>query len=118
MFDLTEAYIDYVAPVGKGLKFRVGKFVTYNGAEVIEARDNPNYSRSLLFNYAIPFTHTGLMAGYTFSDALTANLYLMQGWDITDDNNKGKTVGASIAYTPMEQLAMTFNFTYGPEAGP
>lgn len=26
-FDLTEAYIDYIAPVGKGLKFRLGKFV-------------------------------------------------------------------------------------------
>jgi hypothetical protein len=31
--------------------------VTYFGAEVIEAIDNPNYSRSFLFNYAIPFTH-------------------------------------------------------------
>ena len=55
------------------------------------------------------------MAGYTFSDALTTNFYLVNGWDNTDDNNRGKTVGASIAYTPMEQLAMTFNLTYGPE---
>jgi len=42
VFDLTEAYIDYVAPLGKGLKLRFGKFFTYNGAEVIEARDNMN----------------------------------------------------------------------------
>jgi hypothetical protein len=114
-FDLTEAYVDYVAPVGTGLKFLFGKFVTYNGAEVIEARDNPNYSRSFLFNYAIPFTNTGLMVGYTFSSALNANLYLMNGWDNAIDNNKGKTGGVSIGLTPIEQIAMTFNLTYGPE---
>ena len=114
-FDLTEAYVNYVAPVGKGLKFQFGKFATFTGAEVIEAKDNPNYSRSFLFNYAIPFTHTGLMVGYTFSDAVTANLYLVNGWDNTDDNNKGKTGGASIAFTPIEQIALTFNTLYGPE---
>ncbi len=114
-FDLTEAYIDYLAPVGKGLKLRFGKYATYFGAEVIEAKDNPNYSRSLLFNYAIPFTHTGLMAGYSFTDALSANLHVVNGWDNTSDNNKGKSVGLSIGYAPMEQLSMFFNTMYGPE---
>lgn len=114
-FDLTEAYADYVAPVGKGLKFLFGKFVTMHGAEVIEAKDDMNYSRSFLFNFAIPFTHTGLMVGYTFSDALAANLYLVNGWDNTDDNNKGKTGGATIAFTPIEPVSLTFNLMYGPE---
>ena len=114
-FDLTEAYVDYVAPLGKGLKLRFGKFVTMAGAEVIEARDNPNYSRSFLFNYAIPFTHTGFMASYPFSEQWTASLYLVNGWDNTDDNNQGKTGGLSVAYTPMEQFSTTLNLMYGPE---
>jgi len=79
-FDLTEAYLDYVAPLGAGLKLRFGKFATYLGAEVIEARTILNYSRSFLFNYAVPFTHTGFMGGYKFSEAFTANLYLVNGW--------------------------------------
>jgi len=37
-----------------------GRFVTNAGAEVIEAKDDWIYSRSLLFSFAIPFTHTGL----------------------------------------------------------
>jgi len=115
VFDLTEAYIDYLAPVGKGLKLRFGKYATYFGAEVIEAKDNPNYSRSLLFNYAIPFTHTGLMAGYSFNDKLSANLHLVNGWDNTSDNNKGKSIGLSISYAPIEQLSMYFNTMFGPE---
>jgi hypothetical protein len=114
-FDITEAYVDYVAPIGKGLKFRFGKFATYLGAEVIEAKDNPNYSRSFLFNYAVPFTHTGLMAGYTFSDKISANLYLVNGWDVSEDNNDGKTVGLNLGVTPLDQLVMYFNFMYGPE---
>ena len=71
-FDVTEAYISYNAAVGKGLRFDFGKMATFLGAEVTEAIDNPNYSRSFLFNYAVPFTHTGLRASYAFSDALNA----------------------------------------------
>jgi maltoporin len=92
-----------------------GKFVTYHSAEVIEAKDNFNYSRLFLFNYAVPFTHTGLVVGYTFSKAFSTNLYLVNGWDVTNDNNKGKTFGASFGLTPIEALALTFNFMYGPE---
>ena len=113
--DLTEAYANYVAPLGSGLKVQFGKFVTYHGAEVIEARDNFNYSRSFLFNYAIPFTHTGFLAGYTFSPAFTANLYVVNGWDVTNDNNKGKTFGTSFVVTPIAPLTMNFGLMYGPE---
>jgi hypothetical protein len=114
-FDLTEAYINYVAPIGKGLKLQFGKFVTMHGAEVIEAKDDMNYSRSFLFNYAIPFTHTGFMAGYAFSDQVTVNVHFVNGWDNTDDNNSGKTGGFTLAYNPMEQIGLTFNLMYGPE---
>jgi hypothetical protein len=113
--DLTEAYVNYVAPLGSGIKLQFGKFVTYHGAEVIEARDDFNYSRSFLFNYAIPFTHTGLMAGYTFSKALSANIYVVNGWDVFNDNNKGKTFGTSFLVTPIEPFSMNFGFMYGPE---
>src|ERR1700690_495597 len=114
-FDLTEAYITYLAPVGKGLKLQFGKFVTMHGAEVIEAKDDFNYSRSFLFNYAIPFTHTGISAGYTFSDQVNATLYLVNGWDNTDDNNRGKTGALSLSYTPIEQIGLVFNLMSGPE---
>jgi len=46
---LKEAYVDYIAPIGKGLTFTFGKFVTPAGAEVIETNGNWNYSRSILF---------------------------------------------------------------------
>ena len=114
-FDLTEAYVDYIAPVGSGLKLQFGKFVTMHGEEVIEARDNYNYSRSFLFNYAIPFTHTGFMAGYSFSNAVSVNGYIVNGWDNEVDNNVAKTYGLSANITPSSISSLVFNFMYGPE---
>jgi len=35
---LKEGYLEYLAPVGKGLQINVGKFVTPAGAEVIETK--------------------------------------------------------------------------------
>ena len=114
-FDLTEAYVSYMAPVGKGLRFDFGKFATFIGAEVIEAIDNPNYSRSFLFNYATPLTHTGLKASYTFSDVWNASIHIVNGWDNSTDNNRGKSIGASVGYTPEESFSLLVNGMTGPE---
>ncbi len=115
-FDLTQAFVTYNAPLGKGLQFSFGKFVAPETAEVIEAMDNFNYSRSFLFNYAVPFTLTGLRTYYAFSDAFNAALYVVNAWDRTTDNNTGKTVGLSFGVTPWQPFTMAFNFLYGPES--
>jgi hypothetical protein len=114
-FDLTEAYINYTAPIGKGLKLQFGKFVTMHGAEVIEARDDMNYSRGLLFNYAIPFTHTGLMIAYPFSDKIGASFYVVNGWDNFDDDGSSKTLCLSVSVTPAEQFSALVNVMSGRE---
>lgn len=114
-FDVTEGFISYNAAIGKGLKFDFGKFVTMHGAEVIEAKDNPNYSRSFLFNYAIPFTHTGLRMTYAFADSFSAGLYIVNGWDNSTDNNRAKTYGASFTFAPAEVFTLVVNGMTGPE---
>ncbi|MDA8174457.1 MAG: outer membrane beta-barrel protein [Nitrospiraceae bacterium] len=117
-FDLTEAYVNYTLPVGSGLTLQLGKFVTFTGEEVIEASGDYNYSRSFLFNYAIPFTHTGFMAGYTFSPVVSANAYILNGWDVASGNNHSQTYGLSTTVTPSSASSLAFNFLYGPtEAG-
>ncbi len=113
--DVTEAYVSYIAPIGKGLRFDAGKMVTFFGSEVIEAKDNPNYSRSFLFNFATPITHTGLKTSYAITDALSASIHIVNGWDNADDNNAGKSLGLSIGYAPTDAIAGYFNFMTGPE---
>ena len=112
---LKEAYFSYLAPVGKGLQIDVGKFVTPAGAEVIESNANWNYSRSVLFYYAIPYFHYGARAKYAFNDKVSITGYLVNGWNNIVDNNSGKTAGFSLAWTPNKKWGVTQNFLIGPE---
>jgi hypothetical protein len=113
--DITEAYVSYLAPVGKGLRIDFGKMATFIGGEVIEAIDNPNYSRSFLFNYAEPLTHTGVKASYTFSDQANAALFVVNGWDDASDNNTSKSVGVSVNLVPNDKISGYINYLTGPE---
>ena len=89
-FTVSQGFVTYKAPVGKGLDFKFGKFATWIGAELWESVDNPNFSRSLLYQKAIPFTNTGLSMSYPLLDQLTATFYLVNGWDTFVDNNNSK----------------------------
>jgi hypothetical protein len=112
---LKEGYLEYLAPVGKGLQVNVGKFVTPAGAEVIETKDNWNYSRSLLFALAIPYFHFGASAKYAFNPKFAVTGYLVNGWNNSIDNNSGKTTGFSAAWTPTAKFSFTQNYLVGPE---
>lgn len=112
---VKEAYFSYLVPVGSGLQVDVGKFVTPLGAEVIESKDNWNYSRGLLFNYAIPLNHFGARAKYTFNPKFNLTGYFVNGFNNVVDNNSGKTYGVSVGWTPTKKNSVTLNYFAGPE---
>jgi len=116
-FDLQQALVSTILPFGSGLRVDVGKFITHHGYEVIEGYDgtNDNATRSFLFGYAIPFTHTGLKASYTFSDRISAMAMLANGWDNVKDNNSGKSFGAQVMWTPAKPVTVVANYMVGPE---
>jgi len=110
---LKEGYLEYLA--GKKLQINFGKFVTPAGAEVIESKDNWNYSRGDLFALAIPYFHFGVSAKYTFNPKFALTGYLVNGWNNSIDNNSGKTTGFSAAWTPNAKFSLTQNYLVGPE---
>jgi Putative beta-barrel porin-2, OmpL-like. bbp2 len=116
-FDLQQAFISYIIPIGHGLRFDLGKFVTPAGAELIEGYDgyNDNFSRGLLFTLAIPFTHTGFKLSYPFNDKFSVSAMLINGWDNVIDNNAAKSFGVSFAITPVAPLSIYVNYIGGPE---
>jgi hypothetical protein len=115
--DLQQAFASWIAPVGSGLRLDAGKFVTHLGYEVIEGYDgwNDQATRSLLFGFAIPFTHTGLRAGYTFSPHVSGLLLVVNGWDNASDNNTSPSFGAQLALTPAPPATIVLNAISGPE---
>jgi hypothetical protein len=93
-----QLYLQFLAPVGTGLNVYAGRFVTLAGYEVIEARNNPNITRSILFGFAIPFTHTGIRTDYS-AGPLTLTAGLNNGWDIVQDSNGNATIESQIAFS-------------------
>jgi hypothetical protein len=112
---VQHASLSYVAPIGRGLRLDIGKFVSHIGGETIESMKNHNYSRAFFFTYATPTLETGIRMHYDWTDALYTELYVLNGWNVTSDNNKAKTFGPSIGWTPSPQLSVTFNYLVGNE---
>lgn len=111
---LEQAYVSYKPPNTKGLQVDFGEFVTSAGAEVIESNDDWNYSRSLLFSLAIPYYHVGVRATMPVSKTFTAGLQLVNGWNYFTDNNSGKTIGLTGAWTN-PKFTLSTNYYTGPE---
>lgn len=114
-FEIEQGYVQLTAPVGNGLVFKIGKFATLHGAEVIESASNLNYSRSLLFTWAIPFTHTGVLMDYAFADWLDVMLGVVNGWDNVLDNNNAKTLHGMATIKPSDKLSLVVGGSFGSE---
>lgn len=94
---VKQAFLSLKPPKAKGLELDFGKFVTSAGAEVIEAKDDWNYSRSILFAWAIPYYHFGLRSSLPVSKTETVGVQIVNGWNNVTANNGGVTVGLTSA---------------------
>jgi hypothetical protein len=93
----------------------VGKFVTPIGAEVIESQDNWNYTRSILFGYAIPFYHLGVRATVPVGDKVSFTGFLLNGWNNASEINGDKTYALNATVKPTGSLTWYLNYMVGRE---
>jgi hypothetical protein len=116
-FDKTfqHASLSYNAAIGQGIRFDFGKFVTHIGGETIESIKNRNFSHSLFYTYGIPFQDTGIRMNYAFNPKIYTEVYVLNGWNVTSDNNSGKTFGFSVGATPNSKFNFYANYLGGPE---
>ena len=62
---IHQAYVSYLAPVGEGVEFTVGKFATLIGAEVADTTQNWNITMGNVYNLFQPIDHVGILASTT-----------------------------------------------------
>ena len=104
-----------------GLDVKAGIYPTPLGIEVMDAKPNAFYSHSYIFNYGLPFKHTGALATAHVSDLL--DLYLgvdtgtntFIGYGAGDNNNRpGGIAGLGLNFMggKLTVLALTH---IGPE---
>ena len=115
-FDIQAAYLHYASGP---LMVVAGKYVTLSGAEVIKSPANFNYSRSILFGYAIPFTHTGVRATFAVSDMLSVVAGINNGWDVLKESasEARKTLELGVSTTPIKPLTIAASAYIGKEPG-
>lgn len=111
-FDVTQAYVHFGAAP---LTIIAGKYVTLAGAEVIKSAADVNYSRSILFGYAIPFTHTGVRATWKLNDAVSLIGGVNQGWDAVTDPNSDKTAEVGVTFAPAKEVSISAVYYGGKE---
>ena len=115
--ELREAFVTFTIPVGGGLQVKGGKFVTPLGTEIIPAPGayNDNISRSFLFNFGVPLTHTGVLFTYPVLKSLSISAGPVTGWDDPSDNNSAPSFLGGISFTPADAFSFASNIIVGPE---
>ena len=121
-FDPTQYYLTYTAPIGSGVSFEAGRFVTLLGAEIVPVYNNQNFneSRGLLYTLGEPIAHTGIRASYTFNDYVSATAGLNNGWDDPASTSNGgpNYEGELTLNTKDKSLSFVLNGIWGPNVQP
>jgi hypothetical protein len=110
---VEQASISGKVPVGKGLLIEAGILPSHIGFESLYSKDNWNYTRSWQAELS-PYYQAGVKLGYSFTSELSAQLWVMNGWQLISDNNQGKTLGTQVSWSS-ERFTVTFNTLAGPE---
>ncbi|MEP6714557.1 MAG: outer membrane beta-barrel protein [Terriglobia bacterium] len=97
-----------------GTEIDFGQFVTSAGAEVIESTSNWNYSRSLLFAWAIPYYHFGFKANVPVTKEVTVGFQLVNAWNTVWGNNNLDNIALTLAVTKA-RYAYFLNYYEGPQ---
>src|SRR5437763_1314250 len=117
--DIPEIYLSLHFPMVTegGIDVKIGKFVTLEGAETIDPRTNPFYSHSYIFNFAIPFNHTGALFTLYATKWLNLVAGVTRGVNTSiDDNNDAPAFHGGIGLHFNEEKFVVSAATHiGPE---
>lgn len=114
---LTKTPLIQQANVGYNLFDNVwmdaGYFMTHIGGESFLPKDNWLSSHSLV-TYFEPFYQAGLRFSYE-TEKFNAQLHILNGNGMIEDNNSNKTLGLYLSYKPLENLLISYANVMGNE---
>jgi hypothetical protein len=113
---IEQSYISLKPKGWNGFEADFGEFVTSAGAELIESKDNWNYSRSLLFAWAAPYYHFGLRTSMPLAGGVNVGFQLVNGWNaiVEPHGNNMKTAGFT-AGIARKKFAWSNTYYVGPQ---
>ena len=107
---LREAYVELNVPLGTGLNVKAGELISLLNYESGDGGAvNDNFSQGYQWFYTGNGPAAGAQLGYTFTDWLDVKVRLQNGlYAGPIDNNKSKTVMASIGVKPTDKVWLNF----------
>jgi hypothetical protein len=121
-FDIVEAYGSVHVPgIGEGgMDVKLGQFVSPMSAESIDASQNSLYSHSYIFNFGVPFKHTGALATIHLTPMIDLYAGVDSGVDAwlarKGDNNSAGAGQAGVGLNLMDGKLTVLALTHiGPE---
>ena len=110
----SRANVSYLAPVGTGLKLTAGLFNSYIGYQSFYAKDNLNYTRSFMADYA-PYFMSGVSAEYWVNETVKTVFYVINRYNFLSQPNNLPSFGTQIYWKASPQLTFIQNLYYGPD---
>lgn len=111
--NIQEAYAGF--KIGRDTWIDGGIFFGNIGYESWISHNNVNYTRAYALDY-VPYYSSGVRLSHQFTDKLSAQLQILNGWQNITDNNKDKSFGSQLKYNFSEHLILTLNQFAGNEA--
>jgi hypothetical protein len=108
-----QAYVSLKPASWGGFQFDFGKFYTSVGAELTENNYTWSYGRGYLYTNG-PYYHFGARMTKPVAKNFTVGVQIVNGWNNVEDNNTGKTVGFTTAWTG-KKISWLTNTYVGPE---
>ena len=110
---IPQAFVSFKPQNAGGLQIDFGKFYTSAGAELTENNLTWSYSRGYLYANG-PYYHAGLRVTKPLTKSFSAGVQLVNGWNNVEDNNSGKTLGFTTAWTG-SKISWFNSYYTGPE---
>lgn len=111
---IQEARVGY--SISDSIWIDAGIFFAHVGSESWISKDNLVLTRSLVADYS-PYYLSGVKLLYTFSDRLTFQLLIVNGWQNISENNTDKTLGTGVEYVS-DSWVFAYNTLAGQEVSP
>ncbi len=108
---IQEARIGYA--INERTWVDAGIFFAHVGSESWISKDNLTLTRSLVAEYS-PYYLSGVKLTRSWSDRLTTQLLVTNGWQNISENNSDKNLGTGIEYS-FDQVTLAYNAMFGNE---
>lgn len=112
--NIVEGYVGVKLARNKEIWLDAGVLGSPYTNESAISKDHLMYSRSFAPEY-VPYYLSGSKLTFPLGQKVTTYFYLLNGWQVIQDNNRGKSLGTQVEYRPKDNLLINWDTYIGDE---